>query len=332
MVGVEIGDRVEYIGAYCFYGCENLGDSGQIYESLEAFRNGEPPLKGDVIIPEGVKFIGDRAFQRCSAIVEIILPSSVNGLGEKVFYKCDKLEKVVFGDGIVDIPDYTFYKCENLKEVYISDSIKTIGTYAFRGCISLKDLTIGNSVTDIGKGAFFGCESVREIIIPTSVKTIGEYAFRGCTGVNAIVIPSTVETIGRHAFYGMKNVTVFTDVELKDGNLPPYWNERWNSAYRPVLWGCELSEDMTYVVSYTVSTITNSEALEATFKPARTGYTFLGWATAEGSTEVVYTAEQMLEIPTGTVLYAVWQEGEEPEPAPEEGEGEENTENADQTA
>lgn len=337
MVGVEIGSLVEYIGAYCFYGCENLGDSGQIYESLDAMQNGEPPLKGDIIISEGVKYIDDRAFQSCKGIVEIILPSTVTALGEKVFYKCEKLEKVVCGDGLIDIPDYTFYKCENLKEVVISDSVKTIGAYAFRGCISLKDLTIGKSVTYIGKGAFFGCDSLREIVIPTSVKYVGEYAFRGCIGVDTIVIPSTIETVGKHAFYGMKNATFFTDVKFEEGILPPYWNERWNSSYRPVLWGCTLSEDMSYVVSYTYSLnkFSNYDTPDAALKPERAGYYFAGWTTTEGSTEVVYKADQLLEVAEGTVLYAVWIEGEEPAPAPEGGEGEstengENTENTEQ--
>ena len=333
MVGVEIGSMVEYIGAYCFYGCDNLGDSGQIYESIESFQNGEPPLKGDVIISEGVKYIDDRAFQSCSGIVEIILPSTVTTLGNRVFYKCDKLEKVVFGDGIVDIPDYTFYKCEQLKEVYISDSIKTIGTYAFRGCTSLKDISIGKSVTYIGKGAFFGCESIREIVIPTSVKYVGEYAFRGCIGVDTVVIPTTVETIGRHAFYGMKNATFFTDAKFEEGILPPYWNERWNSSYRPVLWGCTLSEDMTYVVSYTASAskLSNSDTPDATYKPEKAGHYFAGWATVEGSNDVVYTADKLLEIPEGTVLYAVWIEGEEPAPEEDAAEGEgESTESTEQ--
>ena len=60
--------------------------------------------------------------------------------------------------------------------------------------------------------------------------------------------------------------------------------------------------------------------------PKRVGYTFAGWATEEGSTEVVYgvsivsseitgypcdaavslTLKERLEIPYGTVLYAVW--------------------------
>jgi len=325
MVGVEIPSGVEYIGAYCFYGCENLGDSGQIYESQEAFNNGDSPLRGDIIISDGIKYIDDKAFQGCSGVKEIILPASVTALGDRVFYKCDNLEKVVFGDGIKDIPDYTFYKCENLKEVYISDSIERIGAYAFRGCISLTELNIGASVSYIGKGAFYGCEAVREIIIPTSVKYIGEYAFRGCTGVDTLIVPSTVETVGRHAFYGLKNTTLFTDVKFEEGILPPYWNERWNSSYRPVLWGCTLSEDMSYVVSYTVSEskISNSDTPDAGFKPHRSGYTFVGWATSEGSTEVAYTAEQLLEIPEGTVLYAIWQEGEEPEPAPDQ-ETEEN--------
>ena len=334
MIGVEIGSMVEYIGPYAFYGCKNLGDSGEIWISIEAMRNGEPPLRGDVIISDGVQFIGDRAFQSCSNVREFIIPDTVTSLGNRVFYKCDNLEKVVIGEGIVNIPDYTFYKCENLIEAVISDSVETIGEYAFRGCISLQELTIGQSVTFIGKGAFFGCESVREIVIPATVKTLGEYAFRGCTGVDSIVLPSTVETIGRHAFYGLKNVTVFTDVKFEEGILPPYWNERWNSSYRPVLWGCTLSEDMTYVVSYTysVNKLSNPDSLDATFKPEREGYTFMGWATAEGSTEVVYKPDQILTVTEGTVLYAVWQEGEEVEVEENETEDGENTESGEQNS
>ena len=324
MVGVEIGPNVEYIGAYCFYGCDNLGESGQIYESIESFQNGEPPLSGDVVIADGVTAIGDRAFQSCSAIVSIELPASVTSIGDRVFYKCDKLKKVVFNDGIVNIPDYTFYRCENLKEVHISDSIETIGAYAFRGCTSLKDISIGKSVTYIGKGAFLDCTSITEIVIPASVKYVGEYAFRNCTGVKTIIVPTTVETIGRHAFHGLKNTTLFSDAKFENGNYPPYWNERWNSSYRPVLWGCVLSEDLSYVVSYTASAnkISNSDTPDASLSPERSGYTFLGWATAEGSTEVAYTADKLLEVPEGTVLYAVWQEGEATESTPDTEAGE----------
>lgn len=329
MVGVEIGPKVEYIGAYCFYGCENLGESGQIYESIESFQNGEPPLSGEVIIGESVKAIGDRAFQNCSAVISFELPASVTSIGDRVFYKCDKLEKVVFNDGIVNIPDYTFYKCENLTEVKISDSIETIGAYAFRGCTSLKDISIGKSVTYIGKAAFLDCSSIQEIIIPASVKFIGQYAFRNCTGVETIIVPSTVETIEKYAFHGLKNTTLFSDATFENGNYPPYWHERWNSSYRPVLWGCTISEDHSYVISYTASVnkISNSDTLDASLSPERKGYTFMGWATAEGSTEVAYTADKLLEVPEGTVLYAVWQEGEAPEATPDTGSGEgENTE------
>ena len=94
---------------------------------------------------------------------------------------------------------------------------------------------------------------------------------------------------------------------------------------------------MSYVVSYTYSLnkFSNYDTPDAALKPERAGYYFAGWTTTEGATEVVYKADQLLEVAEGTVLYAVWIEGEEPAPAPEGGEGEstengENTENTEQ--
>ena len=49
----------------------------------------------------------------------------------------------------------------------------------------------------------------------------------------------------------------------------------------------------------------NAEALGGIGGPARSGYTFSGWAISEGG-PVVYKAEELAFVPTGTVLYAVW--------------------------
>ncbi len=308
MIGLKIPAMVEYIGPYAFYGCTNLGDSGVVYASVEAMKNGDPTLKGPIIIQEGVKYIGDGAFQGCTGIVEVNLPKSLEYLGTRAFYNCTKLESVSFGDGTValDIPDYTFYKCENLTNLVISQNIKSIGKCAFKGCSSLENIIMGEQMESIGDYAFYGCTGVKEIYISDSVRYIGSYAFKGCVRVDSVVIPSDVETIGKHAFYGLNTATFFCESDT----INPYWNERWNSSYRAVLWGCVLSEDKTYVVSFVknAEAYDNLSAPDATLAPEREGYTFAGWATEPESEEVVYTADKLSEIPDGTALYAVWNE------------------------
>lgn len=304
MVGLHIPSTVKTIGDYAFYGCVNLGDSGQVFSSYEDMMAGVAALKGDVIIEEGVETIGERAFHSCSNIVQIEIPDSVTSIGARAFYKCTKLQKVVLGEGIVDLPAYIFYKCEGLKELQMSDSIKSIGDYAFRGCVELENIQIGQSVETIGNYAFYGCTQVSWISLPASLKSIGNYAFRGCARVDSVNLPATIESIGKHAFYGLNKASFFCESDT----ILPYWNERWNSSYRTVFWGCALSEDGSYVVSVVKSeeTVENLDAPDSAWMAERDGYVLAGWAIEPDSEQVTYTVEQLPEVPEGTVLYAVW--------------------------
>ncbi len=312
LIGVKFPASVEYIGPYAFYGCSNLGDSGEIWGSIEDFKNGLPSLKGPVIFANGsrIKYIGDRAFHSCSGIKEVILPASLEYLGERAFYNCTKLETIVFStdesnpNKTLNILNYTFYKCENLKTLVISHNIESIGNYAFKDCASLDSIVMGDKLTNIGKYAFYGCAGVKTIVFSKSVKNIGDYAFKGCAMVDSVVLPSSIETIGKHAFYGLHSATFFAEPET----INPYWNNRWNSSYRAVLWGCELSDDKTYVVSFTKGKDLddNLSSPNATLAPEREGYTFAGWDTDAEASTVVYSASQLAEIPSGTTIYAVW--------------------------
>jgi len=303
MVGVVIPGTVKTIGEYAFYGCINLGESN-VYASIEDMKDGKDPLKGDVIIGEGVQSIGARAFHSCNRIAEITIPNSVTYIGERAFYMCTNLKKVVLGEGIQNLPAYTFYKCETLVDLTISDSIKSIGDYAFRGCIELKNIQIGSNVETIGNYAFYGCTEVGEIILPASVKNIGNFAFRGCTKVDSVILPSTIEVIGKHAFYGLSKASFFCESET----IKPYWNERWNSSYRTVFWGCTLSEDKSYVVSVVKSEtmIENMDAPDTSLMPERDGYKLDGWSLIPDSNVITYTPKTLIIAEEGTVLYAVW--------------------------
>ena len=303
MVGLTIPGSVKEIGPYAFYGCVNLGES----QLVIAGDPNQTRLEGDVIIGEGVESIGDRAFQGCIGLAEIVLPDSLTSLGTRAFYKCENLRRVSIGSGLAKIPDYAFYKCIKLEDLTVSDGVTEIGRYAFRGCESLAELYLSRELTAIGDYAFYGCTSLKEINLPDKLSSIGAFAFRGCRRVKSLVIPAGVETIGKHAFYGMEKVTIYCESE----SIPAYWNEKWNSSYRAVLWGVKTSEE-GYVVSFTMTenATNNITAPNATLSPRRVGYTFMGWATTEGSTEVAYAPADLASCPAGTTLYAVRAEGE----------------------
>ena len=72
----------------------------------------------------------------------------------------------------------------------------------------------------------------------------------------------------------------------------------------------KLSDDDSYLLSVTKSntTLDNHEAAGGIADPVREGYTFAGWSTVEGGSEIHYSSSAIKEAPEGTVLYAIWKE------------------------
>ena len=292
---LTIPGSVKTIGKYAFYNCQNLGYS-QLY-----MEGSEDPIIGSVTLGEGIQSIGDQAFRNCIGITDIVIPNSVTELGNKIFFNCPKLKSVTLGTGLTEIKDYTFYKCTSLETVTIPAGIKKIGAYAFRGNTSLVSVDLG-SVEVIDHHAFLGCTALKSINLPSTVTDVNDFAFRGCTAATSVTIPDTVTKIGKHAFYGMVSATLY----IESNTVPPEWNKSFNSTFRPMILGCELSDDSSYVVSFakTAGSVINENTFNGTNAPARAGYDFVGWS----ASDTIYSAQNVNTAPDGTVLYAEWEE------------------------
>lgn len=275
------GTSVSTVGDYAFYNCINLKE---------------------VELGEEITNVGKYAFYKCAEIERVEIPDSVTSIGERAFYKCEKLDTVIFGKNVETIGEYAFTGCVALKSVKLPQAMKTIGNHAFFGCAELTYLTLNEGLETIGDFAFYGNAKLRALHIPENVQNIGRYAFKGCNQLTSLVLKSEIEKIGAHAFYGCKVMTVYTDATSIKGE----WDKYWNSSYRPTVWGCILSEDKTYVTSVTITEETiQNEKIGEFGAPERSGYRFVGWATEENG-EAVYSAAQIVEVPIGTTLYAVW--------------------------
>ncbi len=142
----------------------------------------------DVVIPDGITEIGERAFDRRDRLISVTIPESVTKIGENAFSGCSGLTSVTIPDSVTSIGWSAFDGCSSLTSVTIPGSVTEIDRSAFWGCSSLTSVTIPDGVTKIGSRAFENCGSLTSITIPESITIIYDYAFGRCgslTSVNA---------------------------------------------------------------------------------------------------------------------------------------------------
>ena len=182
-------------------------------------------------------YIGDGAFEGCTALAEVTLSSAIRWCGKNVFdgtqYSGNAQE------GYTLYGDYVLARVDNLTAqvtlpntvvVVASEAamgntsltsingvgVLAIGNSAFEGCTTLKSAFFSNksALTKVGARAFYGCikfDMLRTQMLrsPLYATEIGEYAFYGCTGISSmsITFASVVRVIGAHAFENCTNLT-----------------------------------------------------------------------------------------------------------------------------
>lgn len=192
----------------------------------------------NVVLPQGLRMIGDGAFAGCSELLKIELPSSLETIGAEAFFKCSKLAEINIPDSVTKIESGAFLLCGSIKTVTLGSGLKELGKGAFLNCVSFESLTVaeGNQVflSDgeciisredsrlivgcrnsripsyvkiIGKGAFANCLGLTEIDLPIGLESIEDSAFEGCVGLLTVTIPSTVKSLGARAFAGCSGIT-----------------------------------------------------------------------------------------------------------------------------
>lgn len=196
----------------------------------------------EIIIPAGIKTIGQAAFKNCVNLEKVIFEggSILEIFGTDAFNGCDKLEQIFIPKTVREIGDYAFagtrtpaggeyvYSSLLSKVDFEKDSVlQSIGKYAFYLTKNLKTISIPSSVAQIGAAAFSGSgieqivfgqgslltiisdESFRDsgllsIDLPLGVTSIGRYAFGDCISLDSATLGNGLESIGERAFYNAK--------------------------------------------------------------------------------------------------------------------------------
>ena len=197
-------------------GSGNIIQQGTVVICNEAFYredyrgNGYGMASGNIIIPNTVKKIGEKAFYGSRELESIEIPDSVVQIGKEAFQSCTFLEKVVLSNSITEITEALFSWCQSLKEIIIPNSVTKIGAEAFENCDSLTNLIIPSSVKCIEYLAFSECTSLTQVIFLGTVENIDEDIFERCSSLSQILIPSG--TIDQYE----EMLPDFTDILVED--------------------------------------------------------------------------------------------------------------------
>lgn len=109
--------------------------------------------EGEVIIPDGVRFLPANVFSSKYDMTSVVMPDSVTEMYDGTFAFCDSLESVTLSKNLKTLPCNAFYKCGSLKSIELPEGIEVLADKCLHGCDKLKSITVPKSVTRIGSCA-----------------------------------------------------------------------------------------------------------------------------------------------------------------------------------
>ena len=139
-----------------------------------------------IIIPEGVRVIGYRAFSDCKSLKSISLPDGLEKMGMRCFWKTG-LEEIVFPASLREVGPDAFYCCKRLKSVQLNEGLERLGT---------KEILYDKEY----EGSAFAYTAIESVRLPSTLKRIESWTFNYCRNLKSVKLPRGVEYIGEKCF------------------------------------------------------------------------------------------------------------------------------------
>ncbi len=180
---------------------------------------------------------------------DIVIPDGVRAIGDMAFWNNETVTSVTVGGGVKEIMSHAFDGCKNLSRVELCEGIEIIGPWAFSACGSLKYIKIPASVTELTYEVFLDSTALeaidvdennavyrsidgnlyskdgtvfyeyaagktdKEFFIPQSVREMAEKALFHCNHLERVVAPKMKE-VKKWTFFACNGLKT---IEFVDG-------------------------------------------------------------------------------------------------------------------
>jgi len=138
----------------------------------------------NIIIPDGVTSIKEKAFEDNEQIESVVFPDSLETIGYCAFSGCTNIAEIEQNEGLTSI-DWDAFRGTGLSHVFIPYSVEQIGPSAFKCQIEVESINTDYCAYD---GVLYSYDE-RELVIYPADKDETDFE-----------VPDTVETICSFAF------------------------------------------------------------------------------------------------------------------------------------
>ncbi len=201
-------------GTMCDYGTDTSASSAKAYYKYTPWNVSKC---SDIVISEGITYIGAFAFSYCSSFTTVKLPDSLKTIGENAFYSCTSLTTIELPEKIEKISRYAFYGCYSLESFVIPTGIDVIEKSAFRYCEMLENVYYDGTEYE------WSLVSVEDWPQDVNVIFLVNHADENDTVTVIYDIPVTCTTAGEKSYYCRCGKT-FTDITPALGHDFTQWN------------------------------------------------------------------------------------------------------------
>ena len=192
-------------------------------------------------LPAGLRSIGWRAFQNCTALETVDFSNcspTLSEIGVWAFCNCTSLRSLDINGNNLVVGHGAFYACSSLAELNLGSGVDTVEEYAFGACKSLAAIT--SAAADVNETAFIGTAYYKSMAFsfivkedwegklfvagfkgpcpatiaagdwPEGVETIYDYAFTYCDELRSVEFPASFSRINAGTFAGCKGLESIT--------------------------------------------------------------------------------------------------------------------------
>ena len=157
----------------------------------------------ELVIPDGVRTIGNYAFKGATNLVSVSFPASVTSVGNAAFNGCGNLKKVF----VSDLASWC-----GVSFATASDNPLAVAHELYVGDARITELDIPEGVQTIRSYAFSGATNIQQVAMPAGIVSIGSWAFSDCVGLASVDVPSLENwrnvTGASELFAHARNVTI----------------------------------------------------------------------------------------------------------------------------
>lgn len=199
-----------------------------------------------VSVPEGVKVIGEYAFNNCKNIKTVNLPTSLDSIESLAFAGCTGLTSITLPASLKTLGFGAFRDCTALRNIQLPNALESIGANILQASAFYETLsnwtndllycgqyliaarkTVSGSIQvredtkAIASGVFSNCSNLKSVTIPQSITILPDSLFYQCTSLQSANIPAATRKIGSQCFMGcyqLRQITIPEGVETLGSN------------------------------------------------------------------------------------------------------------------